>query len=120
MAGLSIIGAVVKVALVFGLLYVTLRVVARLNGGRQGALRGAGRTVEVLARSPLSRGAALVVARIGERCLALGVTDHSVTVLGDVEVGSLPLAEPSWTQGPANRPAWRDLLDGLRERTVRR
>lgn len=120
MAGFSVLGAVVKVALVFGLLYVTLRVVARINGGRAGAFRGAGRTVEVLARSPLSRTAAVVVARIGDRCLALGVTDHSVNVLGEVAMDDLPPAGPSWTQGPAPRPAWRDLLDGLRERTVRR
>lgn len=123
MAGFSVLGALVKVGLVFVLLWVTLRVVARINGrpgGVLGAGRPASRPVEVLARSALGRNTAVVVARIGDRCLALGVSDHSVNVLGEVEMDDLLPAAPSWTQGPAPRSAWRDLLDGLRERTVRR
>lgn len=120
MGDFSILGALVKVVLVFGLLYVTLRMVGRLHGGRSGGLRAGPRAVEVLARSPLSRTASVVVARIGDRCLALGVTDHSVSVLREVETTDLQTAVPSWTQGSAPRSAWRDFLDDIRERTVRR
>lgn len=129
MAGFSIIGALIKVALVFGLLFVTLKIVARVNrksmgGAGRAALNGMGRssgkTVEVVGRSVLGRNASVVVVRVGTSCLALGVSENAVNLLSEVDVDLEEPAPPAGTQAPVALPSWRDFLDNLRERTVRR
>ena len=129
MGEVSIVGSIVKVLIVFGLLFLTLKAVARLNGPRVGGgrVRGAqaAKPVEVLGRTALGRNAAVAVVRLGERCFALGVTDQKVNLLTEVEIDLTeepvnPVSPPpAGTQGPGVRPSWRELVESLRERTVR-
>ena len=118
----------VKVGLVFGLLFVTLRVVGKLHMGGGGARLGArkdGAVVQVLGRQSLGRNADVTVVALGDRTLVLGVTEHNVSVVTELEhepvvteIVSQP-ALPARTQASASVPTWRDLLESLRERTVR-
>ena len=63
--------------------------------------------------------------RVGERSLVVGVTDHQVTNLGDVDVRhDIDVNEDNtWTvssgaNGPAS--AWKTMLEQMRNRTARR
>jgi flagellar protein FliO/FliZ len=67
-----------KVALVFGLLALTLWVLKRTDG--LGAKRKGG-LLEVRGSTRLGKGAALTVVRVDGKDLLLGVTDHTVTLL---------------------------------------
>jgi flagellar biogenesis protein FliO len=117
---MHVVGALIKVALIFALLGVTLKVIGRY-GGLQGRTRSVGRPVEVVARSPLARHASLVLVRMGERCYALGVSDTSVNLLTEVDVAVEPQPpSPARTPGEGPSPTWRALIDSLRDRTLRR
>jgi flagellar protein FliO/FliZ len=136
----------VSLVVVLGLLGVCAHLYRRgrsWTGGRR-----ASAPVEVLARQPLSRRAQLVVVRAGERGLVLGVTDASVQLLGETDPAALavprharvvdvplalgaagaagaPVVEvtrgTASTRRPASlRQAGTALVEGLRERTVRR
>ena len=124
MGDLNVVGTLIKVAITFGLLFVTLRVVGRLNGSRprlgSGGGRGARveRPVELVARSSLGRSASVAIVRLGQRCFALGVTDQHINLIAEVEI-DLSTPEPAGTQAPETRPSWRDLVENLRDRTVR-
>jgi flagellar protein FliO/FliZ len=132
---LGAIVLLIKVGFVFGLLFATLRVVGKLYGpgGRAGRSKP-GQVVEVLGRQSIGRNADVTVVSFGDRTLVLGVTEHSVNVVTElepeeiVETISLPavavpataLGLPARTQVTPSVPSWRDLIDNLRERTVRR
>lgn len=99
------------------------------GSGRRGARRKA--PVEVIARHGLSRGASVTVVRLGGRALVLGVTEHQVSLLTEMDPAELD-APPeaidggSSTAGPAGPGIgagalpWKVALEQLRERTVRR
>lgn len=124
-----------KVAVVFGLLFITLRVVGKLHSGGGGgrmSLRKDGAVVQVLGRQSLGRNADVTVVAFGDRTLVLGVTEHNVNVVtelapqtdtifvdsrDELEVNALEL--PARTQASPSVPTWRDLLESMRERTVR-
>ena len=116
----------IKVGFVFGLLFLTLRVVGKLYspGGRVG--RNSNAMVQVLGRQSIGRNADVTVVSLGDRTLVLGVTEHNVSVVTEldneeiVETVSLPAVIPARTQAPSPVPSWRDLLESMRERTVRR
>src|SRR5438309_11920603 len=55
--------------------------------GRRGARRKA--AVEVIARHGLSRGATITVVRLGGRALVLGVTEHQVSLLTEIDPAEL-------------------------------
>ena len=118
MGDFAVVGTLVKVAITFGLLFLTLRLVGRLHGpSAKVSTPGGARPVETVARSALGRNASVVVVRLGERCFALGVTEQQVNLLTEVDVDlELPAAG---TQLVQTRPAWRDLVESLRERSVR-
>jgi flagellar protein FliO/FliZ len=130
MGDFNVWSALLKVVLTFGLLFLTLKMVCRLHGPRMGggglggrARRpGMPRPVEVIGRSQLGRSSSVAVVRVGERCLALGVTDQNISVLTEVELGEADLTPPppAGTQGQVPQPSWRELVETLRERTVRR
>ena len=128
------VGMLFKVVVVFGLLFVTLRVLGRVYG-KKGSSHTPGASVEVLSRSSLGRNSSVVIVRIADRRLALGVTDQSVQVLTEVapvevvdvhsdddasDTQTFSTALPARTQGTADRPSWRDLVESVRDRTVRR
>jgi flagellar protein FliO/FliZ len=94
---------------------------ARLARGqllRRGALGG----LSVVARQQLSRNAALVVVRLADRGLVLGVTDQQVRLLGETEPAELDaLSEPVRRRSvaiprPGNRAA--STVDGAGASTV--
>jgi flagellar biogenesis protein FliO len=64
------------------------------------------------------------VVRVGERSLVLGVTEHQVTNLGEVEFDEIDVIEDntrtvsSGPNGPAS--AWTTMLEQMRNRTARR
>ena len=109
--------------------------------GRRGARRKP--PVEVIARHGLSRSASVTVVRLGGRGLVLGVTEHQVTLLTEVDPAELETPndetpggwgvsprqgrrEPPTAAGPAGPGIgpgslpWKVALEQLRERTVRR
>jgi flagellar biogenesis protein FliO len=117
--------------------FLALRVAASLGAvlglllfigrGRTGRLLRGRRTaapLEILARQGLARSAAVVVVRAGDRGLVLGVTDTHVSMLAEVDPDTMDIdlraAGTPPDQGPSPRPAWRDALDSMRDRTVRR
>jgi flagellar protein FliO/FliZ len=102
-------------------------VVGAAPAGRRGARRR-NLALEVIARHGLSRSSSIAVVRLGERALVLGVTEHQVTLLTEVDPAELA-APPelddtlAGTAGPGIGPGtlpWKVALDQLRERTVRR
>jgi flagellar biogenesis protein FliO len=93
-------------------------------GGRRSPL---GAQVEVLARKPLGRNATIAIVRAGNKSMVLGVTDSTVTLLGDVELDEDEF-EIDEMEAPgtgllraasgATKP-WKTMLEGMRDRTVR-
>ena len=95
--------------------------------GRRGTRRRS-LPMEVIARHGLSRSSSVAVVRLGERALVLGVTEHQVTLLTEVDPAELA-APPEFDDtfagpaGPGMAPGtlpWKVALEQLRERTVRR
>jgi flagellar protein FliO/FliZ len=120
-----------SLAVVLGLMFGVTHVLKRRgfagfvpSGGRRA---GAGPDVEVLARKPLGRNASIAVVRAGSRSMVLGVTENNVTLLGDAEFEDELDFETLEAQGTglpralngATTP-WKTMLEGLRDRTVRR
>jgi len=117
---------ILSLAVVIGLMWVAANVLRKrgvtgLGVGRRGTR---GPAVELVARRPLGRNASIAIVRVGERSLVVGVTDHQVTKLGEVEIEEIDVNEDNtWTvSSGANRPgsAWKTMLDQMRERTTRR
>lgn len=154
----SLLSALVRVAIVMALLFGTLRVIGRITGrrapgGGRGVVRrnlggggGDRRMVEVLDRQSLGKTTSIALVRIGDRRVALGVTDQRVDVLlqldpeppalealDDADVGEVidvidlttsslgDLSTPAAARMRAVTPArpWKDLIEDLRERTIR-
>jgi flagellar biogenesis protein FliO len=130
MTDFSVIGTLVKVVATFGLLFLTLKMVGRFYGtGRIGGSTrvrpgAVARPVEVVGRTTLGRNSTVTVVRMGDKCFALGVTEQSVSLLTEVDIDLTPPPAPT-TQPPAGtqvvetRPSWRELVESLREKTVR-
>jgi flagellar protein FliO/FliZ len=123
---------VLSLVVVVGLMIGVTAVLKRR--GFAGFAPGAGRRaapgvqVEVLARRTLGRSASVAVVRAGGKSMVLGVTDNHVTLLADADVDELELDLPeaqgtgfprAVVNGSATSP-WKTMLDGLRDRTVRR
>lgn len=158
----SLLSALVRVAIVMALLFGTLRVVGRLTGrsapgrgrgtGRRHLGGGAGgrRLVEVLDRQSLGKTTSIALVRIGDRRVALGVTEQRVdvllqldpepealdaldgeiidvtdlTALDAVSIDTTSMNTPSTCTAARMRPVtsarpWKDLIEDLRERTIR-
>ena len=115
----------VSLAVVFGLMWVAARILRKRG---LGSTKGgpASSRIEVLARQGLGRTSSVQLVRVGGRTLVLGVTEASVSVLGEADpllleaeqaLAALPVssAEPA----PATQPGWGSLVELLKERTVR-
>jgi len=85
-----------KTAMVFGLLGVTLYVLRRTNG-----LKARSSLLEVRGSTRLGKGATLTAVRIDGRDLLLGVTDHTVTLLTSEAAADMDLGadEPAVEEG---------------------
>jgi flagellar protein FliO/FliZ len=76
-----------SLAVVVGLLMLAARIANKRFRGRSGA------TIEVIHRQQLTRGSAISVVSVGPRVLVLGMTDHQVNVLTELDPMDLAVAE---------------------------
>jgi flagellar biogenesis protein FliO len=83
--------------------------------------------VDLVARRALGRNAAIAVVRVGDRSMVVGITDHQVTNLGDVELlpgDDIDVNEGNtWTVSSGatgSNSAWKTMLEQMRNRTARR
>lgn len=127
MGGAELFGTLIKVLIVFGLLFGTLRVLARYQGGGRpvrvsgGGRRSAGAqqsVIEVVEQVRVGRAASVITVRLGDRHVALAITDQSVTNLGDVAVAEAEPTADHVVEPPPN--LLNAALDVLRDRTTRR
>jgi flagellar protein FliO/FliZ len=116
-----------SLAVVIGLMWVAANVLRKRGFSGAGTRRGPrGPQVDLVARRALGRNAAIAVVRVGERSMVIGITDHQVTNLGEVDLtdDDLDMNEgntwtvPSGANGPAS--AWKTMLEQMRNRTARR
>ena len=111
----------VSLVIVFGLMAVAARLLRRRG---LGASRGSAPSarIEVLARQGLGRTSSVQLVRVAGRTLVLGVTDASVSVLGEADP-LLLAAEAALAPDPDEEqqtPGWGPLLEALKDRTARR
>jgi flagellar biogenesis protein FliO len=131
----SLVALLVRVVVSLGVVFAVMAgaaAVLRRSGVAGTALsgrRGTRRTppVQVIARHGLSRGASVTVVRLGGRALVLGVTEHRVSLLSEIDPAELDAPpDDDNTAGPAGpgigpgSAPWKVALEQLRERTVRR
>lgn len=124
-----------SMTVVIGLMWLAARMLTkRKNGGgsltsRKKRSPSESLGVQVLARQNLSKHASVSVVKVGDRVLALGVTDQNVTLLADLETIDLSEDETDaqWTGIPvevdtnaASGQAWTGLLQQIRDVTTRR
>jgi flagellar protein FliO/FliZ len=124
-----------RVSISLVIVVVLALIVARL--ARRATVRGPGAGVRVLDRVGLSREASLAVVEVAGSALVLGVTAHSVSLLTTLDPASLSsaLTSTSTSTEPAVSVArqritgtgsvldprtWRQAVEALRDRTVRR
>jgi flagellar protein FliO/FliZ len=119
-----------SLGVVLGLMFGVTTVLKRRGFG--GFAPSAGRRsnvsahVEVLARKPLGRNASVAIVRAGSRAMVVGVTEANVTLLCDTDLDELEIeeaeAQGTGLPGAGNgaKPPWMTMLEGLRDRTVRR
>jgi flagellar protein FliO/FliZ len=85
--------------------------------------------VEVVARKSLGRNASIAVVRAGGKSMVLGVTEANVTMLTETDIDEFDFdfdddepaqrtGLPVGLAGPAT--PWKTMLEGLRDKTVRR
>lgn len=91
-----------QVGAVFAVFGVAMWWLKRHGSRSRGAHAG---HVNVMATTPLGRSAAVHIVRIGDQTFALGVTDHTVSNLGEVNLPQVPAEQPSAALAPASPPA---------------
>jgi flagellar biosynthetic protein FliO len=117
-----------SLAVVIGLMWVAANVLRKRGFSGANPRRGPrGPQVDLVARRALGRNAAIAVVRVGDRSMVVGITDHQVTNLGDVEL--LPGDEidvnegNTWTVSSGatgSTSAWKTMLEQMRNHTARR
>jgi len=126
MNGVEILSSLLKLGVVFALLYLTLRGLAKhqgrsVRGGRSAGKRGrTERTalVEVLDQSTVGRSANVVAVRAGNRVFLLGVTETDVSTLADL-TGDIELTSAAGPEDAQER-VLDHALDILRSGSFRR
>jgi flagellar protein FliO/FliZ len=120
----------VSLVVVLGLLALAARAASRRGLGTTPGRSTA--KVEVVARQGIGRNTSVIIVRAAERALVLGVTETTISLLADADLSVLDVrddedASPDAPRmvrsgGPllARPSAWKDTLEQLRERTVRR
>lgn len=117
-----------SLALVFGLMWVVIRV---LRGRDSMLRRHSNDSLEILERKPLTKGSSIAIVRIADRTVALGITEQRVTLLTpdgieladrflDVPSAAMvELATPIDISAPPAARSSGSFLDTLRDLTVR-
>ena len=82
-----LIQLILALGIVLGVMWVAARLMRNAGGGR-----GAG-IVEMIARQPVGRTSAVVVVRVAERALIVGVTDEKVTLLSEADLEIIEAAQ---------------------------
>ena len=124
MEDLSVLGMLgrllVSLVVVFGLMALAARAVRRR--GLTGSGTSATTRIEVLARQGLGRTSSVQLVRVAGRTLVLGVTEHSVQVLGEADPLLLAAEQALVPEVREVRttPGWGPLVAALQARTVRR
>lgn len=126
---LLVLRVAVSLAVVLGLLALAAKAASK-RGLAGSAGWSSKASVEIVARQGIGRNTSVIVVRAAERALVLGVTDTTISLLVDADVDVLDIrpeehdaSTPGMARpaGPLARPsAWKDTLETLRERTVRR
>jgi len=110
----------VSMAIVLSLLLLCAKLLKKRglgNSGGQGPTR-----IEVLARQGLGRTSSVQLVRVAGRTLVLGVTETSVSVLGEADPLVLEVEQalsPPSTDLPRQTPGWGPLLEAIKDRTTR-
>ncbi len=117
-----VLRVIVSLVVVVALMLAFSALLRRGGAGGLGRRRG---SIEVVARQGLSRNASITLVRAGDRALVLGVTDNNVTLLLDADPQDLieesePLGTATSRIPPGSFPTWKNLIDSMRDRTVRR
>ncbi|HET9442525.1 MAG TPA: flagellar biosynthetic protein FliO [Acidimicrobiales bacterium] len=127
MSLLSLFGRLlVSMAVVLALMAIAAKVMRRRGVGVGPGRPGRRATIEIVARHGLSRNASIAVVRAGGKALVLGVTDTAVRVLAEADAAALEQPpDDDRTSHPGDGAAaplrtWKDLIESVRERTVRR
>ena len=83
----SLLGVLFVVILILFLAYWVTRWIAIHGspGGGISPLPGDGGALRLLAQLPVGRNERLVLARLNQRCYLLGVTEHNITLLRELE-----------------------------------
>jgi flagellar protein FliO/FliZ len=117
---------VLAMAVVIGIMYVAARVFRTKMLTTKQKTSGSV-DMEVIARQPLSRAASLVLTHIGSKFLVLGVTDHSVNTITEVDVVDLKDGlNADWTTHSGDElidrsdSSRKGMIEQLREMTARR
>lgn len=118
----SLLWMVLSVAAIIGLAYWFTRYVAGRGGfGAFGPLK-AGEGLELLAQLPLGREQKLVLARVGERYLLLGVTASAISLLAELTEQEAALWREGAEQPTEKRetPSFREALNTVLRQKGRR
>jgi flagellar biogenesis protein FliO len=89
----AVLRLLVSLGAVLTLVVWVARYAAKRGLGGARTPRG-GVTVDVLSRRPLGRTSSVQVVRVGRRTMVLGVTEHGVSVLGELGEEDLVVPEP--------------------------
>jgi flagellar protein FliO/FliZ len=126
---LLLLRVAVSLTVVLGLLAMAARAASRRGLGTMPGRSGA--RVEIVARQGLGKNTSVVIVRAADRALVLGVTESSVSLLAEADPSVLDISTDEASPdaqgiarpgGPnqARSSAWKDTLELLRERTVRK
>jgi flagellar protein FliO/FliZ len=94
-----VIRLIFSLAVVVGLLLLLARVANRRFQGRTGA------AIRVVHRQSLSRSSGVAVVAVGDRMLLLGTTEQQITLLTELEPGSIELPADQGAALPASGPS---------------
>lgn len=119
----TVLRAVLSFAAVLGLLLVAARLLRRFSGGTT-ARPGSLRAVHVVDRYGVGRNASVVVVRVADVPLVLGVTDTQVNLLAQLDAerlaAYLEAPDDPGPGGPRAQLDVRSAVQSLRDLTVRR
>jgi flagellar protein FliO/FliZ len=124
MGGVSVAALLGRLVVSLGIVIAVMAVLARVARNRLGRTSARGLDpalhLQVLSRQTIGKNASVLLVRSGDRGLLLGVTEHTVSLLGETDI---PPAEEPVAQQPSRTvltPNWGGFLQRARDVTVRR
>jgi flagellar protein FliO/FliZ len=123
MEDVSVLSLLGRLVFSLAVVLVLMALVARVMRNR--TMPGVGRVgvrrdlLRVVARQPLSRAASVAVVQAADRAMVLGVTEHGIELLAELDPATLHDDDDGSPAGVAP-PTWQGFVDTLRDRTARR